>query len=47
MTVPPLDPEIAAALAENPLALAQLDDRTLAEARSQRLALLAEVPLSD
>lgn len=44
---PPLDPEIAAVLSGVPAALDGLDADTLGAARTQRLALLEEVPLSD
>ena len=47
MTMPPLDPEIAAALAEAPYPAAYLDETNLEDARQHRLALLADVELSE
>lgn len=47
MPVPAIDPEIGALLAGVPGVAVHLDDQTLPEVRAQRLALLAEVELSD
>lgn len=45
--MPPLDPQIATALADAPFTPGNLGEHNLEAARGQRLALLAEVPLSD
>ena len=47
MSAPPLDPEIAAALAALPAMLPKLDRETLPAIRAQRLLGLEAIPLSD